>query len=128
MLGLFKRKTSAETPLAKKIKDMKCRKISYVDCDFADLTRAMRQSSDALLTLTPVNYYAVKNEYILALIYSTADFSECYVQLKRLSYEKQTDKSDIYPLDKHTMSRALAKVGIIIDVDGKGKEENADDN
>lgn len=121
MFGLFGRKKQVETPLAKKVKDMKCRKISYVDCDFSELTRDMRQSSDALLKLTPVNYYAVKNEYILALIYSTPDFSECYVQLKRLSFEKQTDKSEIYELDRHTMSKALAKVGIIIDVDGKGE-------
>lgn len=121
MLGLFKRKKEGESLLSKRIKELKCRKISYVDCDFSDLTRDMRQSSDAILRLTPVNYYAVKNEYILALIYSSADFSECYVQFKRFSYEKQTDKSEIFTLDKHTMSKALAKVGIIIDVDTKGE-------
>lgn len=117
MFSFFGRKKEAETPLKKKIKDMKCRKISYVDTDFSDLTRDMRASSDALLTLKPVNYYAVKNEYILALIYSSPDYSECYVQLKRIAYEKQTDQSDIYPLDMHTMSKALAKVGIVINVD-----------
>lgn len=121
MLWLFRKKGGDETPLAKRIKELKCRKISYVDCDFSELIRDMRQSSDAILRLTPVNYYAVKNEYILALIYSSADHSECYVQFKRLSYEKQTDRSEIFPLDKHTMSKALAKVGIIIDVDSKGE-------
>jgi hypothetical protein len=121
MFGIFKKKSEGETPLAKRIKELKCRKISYVDCDLSELERDMRQSSDAILKLTPVNYYAVKNEYILALIYSSADYSECYVQFKRLSYEKQTGKSAIFTLDKHTMSKALAKVGIIIDVDGKAE-------
>lgn len=123
MFGFFKKKKPKD-PLDKKVGELKCRKISYVDCDFGDLARDMRASSDALLTLTPVNYYAVKNEYILALIYSSADYSECYVRLKRISYEKQTDESEIYPLDKHTLSKALAKVGMIVDVDAAA---NADE-
>jgi hypothetical protein len=100
---------------------MKCRRISYADCDLDELAQDMERDTSAILRLTPVNYYAVKNEYILALIYSSADYSECYVQFKRLSYEKQTGKSAIFTLDKHTMSKALAKVGIIIDVDGKAE-------
>lgn len=113
----FLGKRKPKDPLEKKLSELKCRKISYVDCDFTELVRDMRASSDALMKLTPVNYYAVKNEYIIALIYSSADYSECYVRFKRISYEKQTDESEIFPLDKHTFSRALAKVGMIIDVD-----------
>ena len=116
MFGLFRKKGEAETPLKKRIKDMKCRKISFVDCDLDELCAKMRQSPETLLTLTPVNYYAVKNEYILALIYTVPDYSENYVQLKRISYEKQTGQSEIYALDSVTVSKALAKVGIMIDL------------
>ncbi len=116
MFGLFRKKSRAESPLKKRVAEMKCRKVSFVDCDFDELCAKMRQSPDVLLTLTPVNYYAVKNEYILALVYTSPDYSENYVQLKRISFEKQTDQSEIFALDSETVSRALAKVGIIIDL------------
>lgn len=119
IFDLFKRKGNApqETPLKKRVRDMKCRKVSFVDCDFGELEQEMRQSSDYILKLRPVNYYAVKNNYILALIYTSEDYEENYVQFKRISFEKQTDESGIYTLGKATMSKALAKVGIIIDLD-----------
>lgn len=117
--GLFgsKDKTSAEPPLKKRVRTMKCRKVSFVDCDFSELERDMKNSSSALLKLTPVNYYAVKNEYILALIYTSEDYSENYVQLKRISYEKQTHEGAVHSIDKITVSKVLAKVGIIINID-----------
>ncbi|SDA15387.1 hypothetical protein SAMN02910447_00918 [Ruminococcus sp. YE71] len=116
MFGLFRKKAENDSPLKKRVRDMKCRKISYVDCDFDELCAKMRQSPEAILSLTPVNYYAVKNEYILALVYTSPDYSENYVQLKRISFEKQCGQSEIYALDSSTVSRALAKVGIIIDL------------
>ena len=124
-LGLFKKKSGgAEPPLKKRVREMKCRKVSFVDCDFEELVSGVKRSPEALLKLTPVNYYAVKNEYILALIYTSDDYEENYVQLKRLSFEKQTNESEIYPLDKVTMSKVLAKVGIIIDLENPPSKMN----
>ena len=116
MFGLFRKKNAEVSVLKKRVAEMKCRKLSFVDCDFDELCAKMRQSVQTILTLTPVNYYAVKNEYILALVYTTPDYSENYVLLKRISYEKQTGESEIFALDSETVSRALAKVGIIIDL------------
>lgn len=113
---LFRRKKAEESQLEKRVKDMKCRKISFIDCDVEELAEGMEKSAEYILKLKPVNYYAVKNEYILAAIYSQPDFSENYVQFTRISYEKTTFKSKIYALDKITLSKALAKVGIIVDV------------
>lgn len=116
--GLFhkSKNTSGGTPLKNKLRDLKCRKISFVDCDFSELELGMKNSSDYILKLNPVNYYAVKNNYILASLYSSEDFSECYVVFKRISYEKATDESDIYTLGAETAVKALAKVGIIINL------------
>lgn len=112
MLGkLFGKKRAGED---KRLKDMKCRKISYVDCGLDELKEGMAADVRHILTLTPVNYYAVKNEYILALIYTSSDYSENYVQFRRISFEKQTGETEIYALDGVTVSKALAKVGIII--------------
>ena len=118
MFGFFRKKENgSEPPLKKKIKDMKCRRISYVDTDLNELEGDMRQNAQAVLKLTPVNYYAVKNSYISALIYTSQDYEENYIQFKRVENEHIFGESEIYPLDKQTVSKALAKVGIIIDPD-----------
>lgn len=111
----FKKKdTGAESPIKKKVADMKCRQISYVDTDFTELISEMKADCKAILKLKPVNYYAVKEQYIMAHIYSDAELSENYVFFTRAEHERRTDKSDYYPLDTETVKKALAKVGIIL--------------
>lgn len=117
MFGLFRRKGGAETSADKKTRDMKCRKVSFEDGDIEELSAEMRSSPNAALKLKPVNYYAVKNNYILALIYTSEDLGENYVRFKRIDHEKQTGESALFPLDKETVIKLLAKVGIIIDPD-----------
>lgn len=111
---MFKRIFGKKTAADKRLNDLKCRKISYVDCGIDELKEGMSADVTHILKLTPVNYYAVKNEYILALIYTNADYTENYVQFKRISFEKQTGETEIYALDGVTVSKALAKVGIMI--------------
>ena len=117
MLSLFRKKTAEyEPPLKKKIKDMKCRTINFVDEGFDTLGKEMSDDPKAIMRLKPVNYYAVKNAYIMGKVYTSEDCSENYVQFFRYEHEHETGKTDIYPLDKELLSKALAKVGIIIDV------------
>lgn len=114
MLFFKKKPAEAESPIKKKVKDMKCRQISYVDTDFNDLVSDMKTDTKAILKLKPVNYYAVKNEYIMAHIYTSEDLSENYVMFTRVEHERRTDKSDYFSLDTETLKKALAKVGIIL--------------
>ncbi len=125
MLGIFKRKKAEadDPPLKKVVKDLKCRKINYVDEDFEDLCRRMKNDPSVITGLKPVNYYAIKTKYIMGLIYSKEDFSENYVQFLHFESERQTGKSDIYPMNAELTVRALAKVGIMIDLK-KLREEN----
>ena len=117
MFSLFsKKRSSKKDPLEARVRDMKCRRISYVDCGLDELAQDMERDPSAILGLTPVNYYAVKNEYISALIYTNGDYSENYVRFKRISFEKLTGETKIYALDGGVLSKALAKVGIIIKV------------
>lgn len=113
---LFFRKKAAEgdSPIKQKVKTMKCRQISYVDTDLSELAAAMKRDPAAILKLKPVNYYAVKNQYIMAHIYTNEDLSENYVFFTRIDFEKRTGKTDYFPLDTDTLKRALAKVGIIL--------------
>ena len=124
-MGLFSRRKKAdafEQPLKKRIKELKCRKVSFEECDFDELERNMRQDSASILSLKPVNYYAVKNTYISASIYTSADYRENYVQFRRIDHESVTDTSDIFPLDDVTLEKTLAKVGIIIDLEAARAE------
>ena len=103
MFSLFKKKQAqSELPLKKKIKDMKCRKINYVD---------------------EVNYYAIKSKYIMGKVYTSEDYQENYVQFFRYEYDHECGKTDIYPLSAELMSKALAKVGIIIDLKALAKDQ-----
>lgn len=119
IFGIFKKKKggSTETALEKHVRELKCRKISLVDTDLDELAADMQCDPQSVMKLTPVNYYAVKNEYILALVYMSADYSEAYVKFKRVAYEKVTGETGLFQLDKHTLARFLAKVGIMINVD-----------
>lgn len=125
-MGLFRKRTGeGETPLKKRIKELKCRKINYVDEDFEGLCREMKQGDKAILKLKPVNYYAIKERYIMGMLYSSEDFSEGYVQFLHFEQERQTGKSEIYPIGAETAVKALAKVGIMIDLKKLNeKEEN----
>lgn len=107
----------SQKELSKKLDSMKCRKLSFVDTDFKQLIDEMKISSKTFLTLKPVNYYAVKNQYILASVYTSEDFKENYIKFQRFDFEKKTDESEIFSLDLDTLSRCLAKVGIIINIE-----------
>lgn len=90
MFSLFKKKqTQSEPPLKKKIKDMKCRKINYVDEGFDTLASEMSADPKAILRLKPVNYYAIKNKYIMGKVYTSEDHQENYVQFFRYEYEPE---------------------------------------
>ena len=114
MFGFLKKKTPEESALQKHLKDLKLRKISYVDTDFDEFTRLMRSDVKNWLKLKPVNYYAVKHEYIMGSVYTSDDIDDNYVSFERYEHERCTHKSDIYQVDFELLSKALAKVGIII--------------
>ena len=116
LLDIFKKKNTqpAETPLKKRIANFKCRKICYVDTDFKELIHRAKSDPGVVLTLTPVNYYAVKTQYIMAHVYSSEDCEENYIKFQRFEHERKTNESDLFHLDRQTLIKALAKVGIII--------------
>lgn len=68
-------------PLRQKVKDLKCRQIHFVDDGYDEVAAAMESDPTALLKLSPVNYYAVKEKYIMAKVYSSKDFEENYAEL-----------------------------------------------
>ena len=74
----------------------------------------MESDPTALLKLSPVNYYAVKEKYIMAKVYSSKDFEENYAELFRYAGDKVCASTKLFAVDKLTVTKAFAKVGIII--------------
>ena len=101
-------------PLRQKVKDLKCRQIHFVDDGYDEVIGKMESDPSAMLRLTPVNYYAVKEKYIMAKVYSSKDFEENYAEFFRYDSDKLVSSTKLFPVDKLTAAKAFAKVGIII--------------
>ena len=101
-------------PLRQKVKDLKCRQIHFVDDGYDEVAGAMQSDPTVMLRLVPVNYYAVKEKYIMAKVYSSKDFEENYAEFFRYSGDKQVAFTKLFAVDKQTVTKAFAKVGIII--------------
>lgn len=71
---------------------MKCRKINYVDEGFDTLASEMSADPKAILRLKPVNYYAIKNKYIMGKVYTSEDHQENYVQFSDTSMTTSAEK------------------------------------
>lgn len=112
MLSIFRKKE--KDPLRQKAEQLKCRQIHFVDTGFEQLQEQMPQDCKAMLTLTPVNYYAVKEKFICAKVYSSGDFEENYAEFFRYDNDKVIESTKLFAVDKQTVSKAFAKVGIII--------------
>ena len=114
MFRFLKKNKSPKSELDMRLETMKLRKLSYVDTDFSEFISLMNKDVKNWLKLKPVNYYAIKREYIMGSVYTNEDHSENYVSFERYEQERRTDKSAVYPVDYELLSKALAKVGIII--------------
>ena len=111
MLSFLKKN---KDPLRQKVKDLKCRQIHFVDNGYDDVVCNMESNPAAMLRLSPVNYYAVKEKYIMAKVYSSKDFEQNYAEFFRYAGDKVISSSRLFEVDKTTVSKAFAKVGIII--------------
>lgn len=115
--GLFKKKTKEESALEKRLYQLKNKRINCVYEDFPEFVLAMENDSATAGKLTPVNYYALKNQYIEAHYFYSPDYKECYVRFTAYENDKVTGKSGVFTVDTGTLVKAFSKVGIIIKPD-----------
>lgn len=116
-MGFFdflKKKTKEESQLEKHLYELKNKRINCVYEDFSEFLGEMRADNSRAVKLTPVNYYAVKNEYIEAHYFYSEDYKECYVKFTAYANDKVTDKSEIFEVATENLVKAFAKVGIIV--------------
>ena len=112
MFSIFKK--HEKDPLRQAASQLKCRQIHFTDENYDEVTALMENDCTAMLKLTPVNYYAVKEKYIMAKVYSSKDFEENYAEFFRYDSDKLVSSTKLFKVDKLTAAKAFAKVGIII--------------
>lgn len=116
-LSIFKKKTKEESALEKRLYQLKNKRINCVHEDFPELIINLDNDSSCITRLTPVNYYALKNKYIEAHYFYSADYKECYVRLTEFENDKVISKSKVCEIPTEALIRAFSKVGIIIRLD-----------
>lgn len=115
-LNIFKKKSEKPEPLSKRVLGLKSKRINYVYEDFKEFLALQRLDGGSFVKLTPVNYYAVKNEYIEGQYFFSPDYSECYVKFVSYSGDKPTDRSEIFTIGTDDLVKAFSKVGVIVNL------------
>lgn len=113
LFDIFKRKVSTEPPLRKRLSSMKCKLVNYVCDDFDGLCTEMEKDAEYLVKLKPVNYYAIKSEYVEAAFYSDDGHDENYVIFRLMKLDKPAAASGIYPVSKDILRKAYSKLGAV---------------
>lgn len=97
---------------------MKLREVNYVAVEWNKFISDFEENPETIMKLSPVNYYALKKEYILASCYSSDDLSKNYIRFSfiedNIKREKVLFKSKTYPIEKSLFIRAMSKFGIIL--------------
>lgn len=109
----FGKKSPEEQPLKKRLASMKCKLVNYVAVDFSELCGEMDKSEEFLQKLKPVNYYALKSEYIEAAFYSDEEHEENYVIFRLMKLDKPVMASGIYRISKDILRKAYTKLGAV---------------
>lgn len=118
LLKKLRRKNSEMSLLEKRVLTLKSKRINCVYQDFDEFIAQMKSDTKSVVTLSPVNYYALKNEYIEAHWFYTENYDECYVKFTSYKDDRVTGKSEIFKVESEILVRFFAKVGIIIKLSG----------
>ncbi len=113
LFDLFKKNMDSEPPLKKKLASMRCKPVNYVAADLSDICASMEKDESFICTLTPVNYYALKSEYIEAAYYSDDEHEENYVIFRLIKNDRPVQSSGIYKVSKDVLRKAFTRLGAV---------------
>lgn len=65
----------------------------------------------AVLSYTPANYYASKENYLQCVFYFTEDYSEIYMQFENRVNDEVKSKTKLWKIDKTLFRDILRKFG-----------------
>lgn len=111
MFGLFK-KANGKSEEEKRAEALEYTK--KVQFDPVPLDRVEAELSDdprAVLSYTPVNYYATKDSYLLCIFYYNEDYTEIYMRFEYRVNDLPKGKTRLFSLDRELMRDILRKFG-----------------
>ncbi len=117
MLGLFGKKKLGKSEEEKRAEAMpRTKKVQFEPMKLSEAQAALENDIRAILSFTPVNYYATKNSYLLCTFFYEEDYSEIYMQLEYRVDDLGRGKSGMYTIDKVLMRDILRKFGVNINI------------
>ncbi len=106
----FKKKKKTEEQIAAEGLPL-TKKVMFTPEDIKELTEALEQDKNALLKLSPVNYYASKYEYLQCTFFYNEDYSSVYFLVEYYDCEKVTGSTPYIKGDYELMKKTVIKFG-----------------
>ncbi|MGN1137417.1 MAG: hypothetical protein ACI4SF_14510 [Oscillospiraceae bacterium] len=115
LLDIFRRKSTGgiSSEMKKKLSQMSVKRVNYVYMPIDELSAAMQSDTSFAAKLVPVNYYALKSEYIEAVFYSDVGHEENYVIFRTMKNDVPVMQSGIFSLDKDTLRKVYSRLGAV---------------
>ncbi len=112
MFGFLKNRKIRKSEEEKRAERLdKTKKVQFVDMPLEDAEELLTQDINAVLSFEPVNYYAVKNSFLLCVIRYSEDYGEIYMKLERRVNDLPRGSTKFYKIDKELFIRILRKFG-----------------
>lgn len=117
MFGLFGKKKIGKSEEEKRAEALpRTKKVQFEPMKIPEAEAFLAEDIRRVLELTPVNYYATKNSYLLCTFYYEEDYSEIYMQFEYRVDDLGRGKSKIYAIDKVLMRDILRRFGVNINI------------
>lgn len=117
MFGFFGKKRIGKSEEEKRAEALpRTKKVQFEPMKIPETEAFLEEDIRKVLELTPVNYYATKNSYLLCTFYYEEDYSEIYMQFEYRVDDLGRGKSRIYTIDKVLMRDILRKFGVNINI------------
>lgn len=109
MFSFFSKKP--KEPDFVKSKDTRLKRINLNYLPPQELLPMVQKDTSCVKSLTPVNYYAIKEKYIEAFVYYTDDYSKSMIKFDFYISEKKEQSSDYFELGLEELSSLFSKIG-----------------
>lgn len=110
MFGFLKKNAKSEEEKRAELLP-RTKKVQFEAIAIESVNEQLSANIRAVLEYAPVNYYALKNSYLLCVFYFNEDYSEVYFRFEYYADDKFKGRSRMFALDKELMQAVLRKFG-----------------
>ncbi len=110
MFGLFKKEKKSEEELRAEELPL-TKKVQFDPVPLERAERELNADLRAILSYSPVNYYATKDSYLLCVFYYNEEYTEIYMRLEYRESDKLKGRTRFYKLERELMRDILRKFG-----------------